>query len=351
MRTFIVLGAALTVAALPAAGQGGQRYSVSGDEVAVYNLAGTVHLAAGTGATVEVEVVRGGADAARLRVETGPIGDRQTLRVLYPDDDIVYPQLGARSSTSLDVRDDGTFNDGRTHGFGRGHRVRIRGDGSGTEAFADLRVLVPAGKRVAVYLAVGRMTATNVEGDLRLDVNSADVAATGIRGALTVDAGSGDVGVTDVTGRVNLDTGSGNVDATDVHGDDVLIDTGSGDVTVDRVEGRRLKISTGSGDAAATGVRAEDVILDTGSGNVRLAVIAGGGSIRIDTGSGDVTLSVPADYGADVVLDTGSGDIDLGGIALTVHRFQRDHIEGRIGDGKGRLRVETGSGDVRLKKT
>lgn len=350
MRTFIVLGAALTVAAHPATGQGGQRYSVSGDDVAVYNLAGTVHLAAGSGASVEVEVVRGGADAARLRVVTGPIGDRQTLRVLYPDDDIVYPQLGARSRTSLEVRDDGTFNESG-HGFRRGHRVRIRGDGSGTEAFADLRVLVPAGKRVAVYLAVGRMTATNVEGDLRLDVNSADVAATGIRGALTVDAGSGDVRVTDVTGRVNLDTGSGNVDATDVHGDDVLIDTGSGDVTVDRVDGRMLKISTGSGTAAATAVRAEDVALETGSGDVTLAVIAGGGSIRIDTGSGDVSLSVPPDYGAEVVLDTGSGDIDLGGIALTVHRFQRDHIEGRIGDGKGRLRVETGSGDVRLKKT
>jgi hypothetical protein len=51
-----------------------------------------------------------------------------------------------------------------------------------------------------------------------------------------------------------------------------------------------------------------------------------------------------------VVLDTGSGDIDLGGNAVTVHRIQRDHIEGRMGDGKGRLRVETGSGDVALRK-
>jgi hypothetical protein len=33
-----------------------------------------------------------------------------------------------------------------------------------------------------------------------------------------------------------------------------------------------------------------------------------------------------------------------------VRRVAEDHIEGRIGDGKGRLHVETGSGDVRLKK-
>jgi lia operon protein LiaG len=349
MRTLLVLGATLSFAVRPVAGQTGQRYTVAGDDVAIYDLAGTVQVEAGSGAAVVVEVSRGGADAAKLDVVTGAIRGRQTLRVLYPDDDIVYAPLGRHSNTSLDVRDDGTFNDNR-HGFDRGHRVRIHGDGSGTEAFADLRVLVPAGKRVAVYLAVGKMTATNVQGDLRLDVNSADVTASGIHGALVVDAGSGDVRVTDVTGDLNLDTGSGNVEAAQVRGDNVLIDTGSGDVTIDHVEGRTLKISTGSGDANATAVKADDVTLDTGSGDVTLVLVAGGGSIYVDTGSGSVTLTLPSVWGAEVVLDTGSGDIDLGGMAVTVRRLQRDHIEGRIGDGTGRLRVETGSGDVRLRK-
>jgi lia operon protein LiaG len=349
MRTFIILGAVLTVAASPSAGQAGQRYSVPGDDIAVYNLAGTIQVEAGSGATVVVEVVRGGSDAAKLDVATGPIGGRQTLRVIYPDDDIVYPQLGWHSRTSLDVRDDGTFN-GSHRDFSRGHRVRISSDGSGTEAYADLRVAVPAGKRVAIYLAVGKMTAANVQGDLRLDVNSADVTANNIKGSLVVDAGSGDVRVTDVTGDLNLDTGSGNVEAGRVQGDNVLIDTGSGDVTIDHVTGRTLKIDTGSGDAMASTVQADDVNVDTGSGDVTLELTAGGGSIYIDTGSGNVSLTLPSEFGADIVLDTGSGDIDLGGMAVTVHRIQRDHIEGRIGNGNGRLRVETGSGDVRLKK-
>jgi lia operon protein LiaG len=348
MRTLLMLGATLSLAVGLAAGQTGQRYTVAGDDIAVYNLAGTVQVEAGSGAAVVVEVARGGADAATLNVVSGAIGGRQTLRVIYPDDDIVYAPLGRHSNTSLDVRDDGTFND--RHGAGRGHRIRIHGDGSGTEAFADLRVLVPAGKRVAVYLAVGKMTATNVRGDLRLDVNSADVLASGIQGALTVDAGSGDVRVTDVTGDLNLDTGSGNVAAGQVRGDNLLIDTGSGDVTIDHVEGRTLKISTGSGNAEATGVTADNITLDTGSGDVTLVLLAGGGSIYVDTGSGDVSLTLPAAWGAEVVLDTGSGDIDLGGMAVTVQRIQRDHIEGRIGDGKAHLRVETGSGDVRLRR-
>jgi lia operon protein LiaG len=347
MRILPVVSAVL--AAAPLAAQG-QRFTVTGDHVAIYNLAGSVRVDGGSAGPVVVEVARGGADAAKLDIQTGPIGGRQTLRVVYPDDDIVYPPLGEHANSSLDVRDDGTFNEGDHHLFGRGHRVRIRGDGSGTEAYADLHILVPPGQRIDVYLAVGKLTASNVNGQVKLDVNSADVSATGVHGGLDVDAGSGDVEVSDVTGDLNLDTGSGNVRASGVHGDDLSFDTGSGDVTIDRAEGKSLKIDTGSGNADATAVQADELIVDTGSGDVTLQVLSGGRAIDIETGSGQVSLSVPDGYGADVVLDTGSGEIDLGGIPVTVQRIRSDHLEGRIGDGRGRLHVETGSGDVRLKR-
>lgn len=348
MRSVIVIGLGLA-AASSAAGQTAQRYTVAGDNVAIYNLAGVVRVEGGPAGDVVVEVTRGGNDAAKLQIQTGPIGSRQTLRVIYPDDDVVYSAMGFRGSTTLDVRDDGTFSGDRREG-GRGHRVRISDDGSGLDAHADLRILVPAGRRIAVYLAVGKMTATNVDGEVRLDVSSADVVASGMKGSLAVDAGSGDVRVTDVTGDLNLDTGSGDVVVSGVKGDDLGIDTGSGDVTLDHAQGRSLKIETGSGNADASAVTADDLIIDTGSGDVTLELLAGGGSIDIDTGSGEVTLTLPGAYGADVILDTGSGDIDLGGLSVTVRKLAEDHIEGRIGDGKGRLHVETGSGDVRLKK-
>lgn len=350
MRTPILCGVLTIVAASLASGQAAQRFTVAGDDVAVYNLAGQVRVEGGPAGDVVVEVTRGGPDASKLDIQTGPLGSRQTLRVIYPDDDIVYAAMGYHSSTTLDVRDDGTFNEGDRHLFGRGRRVRIRGDGSGTEAYADLRILVPAGRRIAVYLAVGRMTATNVNGDVTLDVSSSDVTASGIRGSLKVDAGSGDVRVTDAMGDLNLDTGSGNVVVSRAQGDDLLIDTGSGDVTLDHAEVRSLKIDTGSGNADATAVRAQELIIDTGSGDVTLELVAGGGSIDIDTGSGQVNVSLPADYGAALLLDTGSGEIDLGGIPVTVTKVQPDHVEGRIGDGRSRLHIDTGSGDVRLRK-
>ena len=180
----------------PAAGaaQQPERRVLPGDRVAVYNLAGIMRLERGTGDAVVVEFTRGGPDAAKLTIATGSLRGRETLRVIYPDDDLVYRALGHDGDVTLHVRDDGTFNDreGR-HWSDAGRRVRIAGSGSGLDAFADVRIAIPAGKVVEVYLAAGRVFGSNVDGDLRVDVASADVSADHVKGSLLVDTGSGDV--------------------------------------------------------------------------------------------------------------------------------------------------------------
>src|ERR1041385_5428933 len=297
-----------------AAQQQPERRTLAGDHVAIYNLAGVMRLERGTGTDVVVELTRGGRDAGKLQVATGPIRGRETLRIIYPDDEIVYHELGHGSNTTLHVRDDGTFNDRDERG-GRwsdeGRRVRISASGGGLEAHADARIAIPPGKRVEVYLAVGQAFASNVDGNLRVDVAAANV---------TVDHAKGSL----------------------------LVDTGSGDVTADRVVADVLMIDTGSGEVTASSVRANDVKIDTGSGNVRLDLLADLRALDVDTGSGDVTINVPADLGAEVDIETGSGDIDLQNVTVRTTRLERDHLTGEIGDGKGRIRIETGSGGVRL---
>ena len=249
-------------AAAPLTAQSPVRQELRGDSVAIYNLAGEVRVEAGGGAAVTVDITLRGADAKELRVEAGPIGGINALRVIYPGDDIVYGSGTGRSSTELRVRDDGTFSDDRGRG---GREVRVRNYGSGTEAWADLVVRVPAGKSVAVRLAVGEVTIANVDGNLLIDVHSADVTSTGTKGVLSIDTGSGDVTVKDAQGTVSLDTGSGNVEATNVTGTSLTLDTGSGDVTVAQADVTDLSIDTGSGDVDLTGVRAKHVKVDTTS--------------------------------------------------------------------------------------
>ena len=98
-----------------------------------------------------MRIARHGDDADRLSIETGEIRGRETVRIVYPADQVVYPEMGRSSSTTQRVRDDGTFSDS---GRGRGQQVRVRGSGRGLEAWADLVIEVTgsaSGKRFIPY--------------------------------------------------------------------------------------------------------------------------------------------------------------------------------------------------------
>jgi len=355
-----LLAFAVALIAVPVAAQTAQtsRYTLKGDSVAVYNLVGELRVEAGTGSDVVVELQRGGADAAKLDVQSGPLRGRETLRVIYPDDVIVVPELGRGGgwNTTLRVRDDGTFGDDRGRHerggwFGEGRQVRITGRSrDGLEAYADLRVSVPRGKSIALYLGVGKAFISNVDGAIRVSVASADVSADRTRGSLKVETGSGNVDLRTAAGDVNLETGSGDLTVSGVEGSTLRLETGSGNVTLTDGKAGTLHVETGSGDIEATASSGDDLSFETGSGAVDVALVATFRSMHIETGSGDVTLKVPPTVGAEVDLDTGSGDIDLGGLSLQVRRIEHDHVTGTLGDGKGRLSVETGSGNVHLQK-
>ena len=339
----------LLLAAAPAAAQ--ERFNVGGDDVAIYNLAGTIEVVGTRGGDVVVELRRGGPDADDLDVRVGEIEGRNTLRVLYPADRVVYDGRGWGGSTTLRVRDDGTWGGDRDGWFGgRGDRVRVSDRGSGLEAHADLRVVVPEGQRIAIHLAVGEIVAENVNGRVLLDTHAGAVEAREMAGFLNIDTGSGAVVVSGMDGDLRVDTGSGRVRVADVDGDDVSIDTGSGGVEADAVAARRIEIDTGSGGIELRRSAAADLRLDTGSGSVRAELTRDVERLVVDTGSGSVTVALPSDAGADLEIETGSGGIDVD-FPVEVTRRSRDELRGRIGDGGGSIRIDTGSGSVRIRRS
>jgi lia operon protein LiaG len=348
------LSALATLLAVPGRlpAQQTERYSISGGDVSIYNLAGEVRVEAGSGADVTAELTRGGADAGKLKVLKSEIDGWDALRITYPANRIQYSALADGSSTQLRVRDDGTFgddHDGDHEGKERGKRITIAALGGGLDAHADLRVTIPSGKRVAIYLAVGKVSVTNVEGDLWIDASAAPVTTSQTRGELNVDVGSGAVQVTEARGDLSVDTGSGLVSVSGVRGEKVSIETGSGDVTATNVRSNDLSIDTGSGDIEVTGLMAPQVALETGSGAVSADMQGELWNVNVQTGSGDVTLKVPPTLGADVDIETSSGDIETD-FAVLITRHARDHMTGRIGDGRAKIAIETGSGGIKLMK-
>ena len=350
MPSRFLRGTALAALAFPALALAQtERFTLEGPEVAVYNLAGTLKVEGGSGDKVLVEVTRAGRDAQRLSVQTGEVRGRPAIRIRYPDDRIVYPQLGYDSRSTFRVSDDGTFGDDDDRGWRDGRRVEVRSGGDGMEAHADVRVVVPKGKAVFLRHGIGETTIDNVDGRLHVSVAAARVRAAHVRGVMTLDAGSGGVDISDMTGELDLDAGSGGAILDGVRGGRLTMDIGSGSLRGRDIDVPELRADVGSGGVRLSGVKAPRLRLETGSGGSDLELLGPVEDIQVEAGSGGVTLRLPANLGATVDIETGSGGIDSD-FEVKVSRMERHALHGTVGDGRGRVTIEAGSGTVRLLK-
>lgn len=350
----LALLAALASAAGPAAAEFDERFTFDSRSLFVENLVGEVRIEGHRGEAFEVEVRVRGRDASReaLRIESRE-GASGRLSLLFPLDEhrrYVYPELGRRGSVSLHRHGE--------HGDGllaellaafRQRRIRVAPSGPGMEMWADVTVRVPAGRSLDLDHGVGEVRVSGVAGSLDLAVSAGGISAEDVEGELSVDTGSGHVALERVRGRLSVDTGSGRVELADYDGPALEIDTGSGSVEATRVRSRRVVIDTGSGGVEARQVRCEDALIDTGSGSVVLALDEmGPGDFDIDTGSGSITLLVPGRASAEVLADTGSGGIDVELPEISTFTRGRNEVRFRVGDGRSRVRLDTGSGAIRI---
>jgi hypothetical protein len=375
------------VAAFTAAGQlqpsaviAQERFSLSSDRVAIYNLAGEVRVERGTGSNVVVEVSRRGDDGDELEIRRVDRDGWQMLVIRSPERSIVYRGRGRWSRTEFGVDRDGTFGlknldpalgadrvAAKADGGKREERVRVSGSGRGLEAHAVLRVLIPAGKTVAVHLGVGSIAVNEVAADLQVDTRSGSVSAQRTSGFLRIDSGSGSIEVESIAGDVALNTGSGgvkahaldkgvlkvhtgsgSVDVTEIHASEMSVSTGSGSVTASGIGAPMLSISTGSGGIRGRKVAASKFDLHTGSGSISLDLLSDVDMGRVRTGSGGVTITTSRVFGADVTLDTGSGGIDVD-VPFDLIDRRKSFMHARMGDGHGTLQVNTGSGSIAIR--
>ncbi|MES2180113.1 MAG: DUF4097 family beta strand repeat-containing protein [Gemmatimonadota bacterium] len=341
--------AALLIA-IPAAlaAQQPERVTLDGHEIAIYNLVGKLRVEGGTGDRVIVEVTRGGRDAGRLKLETGNVRGRMALRVTYPEDRIYYRDMRWNGRTQITIDEDGTFGDSNGRWDDRSRRrIEVTSRGDGLDAYADLHVIVPKGKSIFLRQGVGETTIDNVEGQIDVDVSASGVRVSHVKGSLNVDAGSGGADLVDIQGDVKVDCGSGGATLDGLRGGTLNLDIGSGSLRGRSLEFTDIKADVGSGGVRLSGVKAPRFRLDAGSGTSDIEMLTAPDDVDIEAGSGGVTLRMPATTSASVDIETGSGGINSD-FEVKVARIERHALRGTIGAGKGRIKIEAGSGSVRL---
>ena len=317
------------------------RVTLSGDPAApfsVENLAGKMTVVAGDGdAVVAVATVHAETEelAAAMRFEQvmGKDGE-PALRVRYPLDrhgTIRYP-FGGRSTTDYD-----------------GHRVTVSSH-SGVMVYADVEVRLPRRAVSASFRnPVGSMTAEGITGKLLLDTGSGEITARNLEGTIKADSGSGDVRAERIKGSYMCDTGSGSCQVDGFEGDSLNLDSGSGAIRVTGAKASRIHADSGSGGIRIDQADTEEFLGDSGSGTIEFDALGTRlRRIKGDTGSGDIRLRLPADASFELVADQGSGDLACGFKDAQPIVKKRTVVGYRRGDGRIRIDLDTGSGDVSI---
>jgi DUF4097 and DUF4098 domain-containing protein YvlB len=210
----------------------------------------------------------------------------------------------------------------------------------------DYTIVVPANTQLHSVSGSGDVDVRGIQGPASFTSGSGNVNATAIGNDVQALAGSGDIKLSDVQGQVQITTGSGDMAVRGAKGA-VRLHAGSGKVTVEQPNDA-VVAETGSGDVSVDGAHA-DLRVHTGSGNVEIDGNPGA-SIYWDlhASSGDVSLHVPSDASFRLYAHTSSGDIDAGIPIVLEGTAAKHEIRARIGDGKGRVEIETSSGKITL---
>lgn len=186
---------------------------------------------------------------------------------------------------------------------------------------------------------------------LDVSVISAPLVIDGLAGGnIDVQSVSGKSRINAQTPMLKVDSVSGGVELAG-HADQADLQTVSGDILAPTLGGE-VKLQTVSGRIQASGGPWRRLSLSTVSGDVLLAGrLAIDGDIDIDSMSGDVQLQLPADTSSTLRGSSFSGDLRSDfGTAQKKRHGPGSSLDVRLGDGRGRINIETFSGDLRIRK-
>jgi hypothetical protein len=170
--------------------------------------------------------------------------------------------------------------------------------------------------------------------DVRASSGDGAIRLENVTGTIALHSGDGRIYAAHSSGRVSATTGDGAIDLEAVEGD-VVAATGDGRV---KVAGRISSLRARSGD-----------------GSISISAEAGSAvesDWDISSGDGSVSLDIPDGFNANLEAHTGDGGIHLDGVSVAGSvKMSRNEVNGRLGAGGHALRVRTGDGSIRLRRS
>jgi len=211
-----------------------------------------------------------------------------------------------------------------------------------------------AGPTVKLRSSSGSITATNVRAELQAEtaygpVTCAKIAADELR----LKSSSGDISISSADFRTcDAHTSYGTVRVDGLEGDSIKLHSGSGSVDLLTSAAGTVDLSTSYGQIRVDNVTTAQLTAKSSSGNVDVVcsdTTAADLNANVKTGYGSIRFTPPPAFAGAVYLATSYGSVRADRPITVSGELTKKKINGKIGDGPGTLRLETGSGSIVLK--
>ncbi len=166
---------------------------------------------------------------------------------------------------------------------------------------------------------------------------------------VTAETGNGDLTITGAGDEVSAHTGNGRVLISGTSGS-VSVVTGNGRITVEGARGP-VNARTGNGDVRVA-TSSGPVTAKSGNGDIDVSMtrLASSESMTFQTGSGRIVVALPDGFGAELESNTGNGAISTDFPIRVEGKVTRNRLRGTLGNGGERLALNTGNGDIEIRR-
>ena len=197
----------------------------------------------------------------------------------------------------------------------------------------ELMLMIPVGASIEASAVSADIDISNLDND--------KLTASSVSGDVEIQATSQWVSIESVSGDVEFGGSTGRMSAASV----------SGDIELSGISGE-IDAATVSGDMDLVAASIESAKLETVSGDITMTgKISDSGKLRAESMSGDVIIIMPADQIGLFKAQSFSGTIYTGfGSVEHAKHGPGSHLKHRIGNGGAEIRVESFSGNIKLKQ-
>jgi hypothetical protein len=185
----------------------------------------------------------------------------------------------------------------------------------------------------------------NIIGNCDINVSSGDFWGSYIDGNISFNGSSSDLDIDELKGNLFVSTSSGDVTARRISGD-VKIESNSGDIRAYDIKGD-INLNTTSGDIYSQNIEGSATVASI-SGTIKLSGMTNPlGKFNANSVSGDVYLEIARNFDGRLEVETRSGEIRAD-IDMDFRKVSESYLEGKTGDGTGKIKIITTSGDISM---